>query len=66
MERIFGPCETMLATDTLQFNDYSNYHAPFLTPRPRPSGDGRFSPRNCKWLLIWARRGPPVEPAGEK
>jgi multimeric flavodoxin WrbA len=25
MERTFGPCETLLATDTLQFDDYSKY-----------------------------------------
>ncbi len=32
MERTFGHCETILATDTLQFDDYSMYESTLFDP----------------------------------
>ncbi|MCL2001719.1 MAG: NAD(P)H-dependent oxidoreductase, partial [Planctomycetes bacterium] len=35
LERIFGYCETLLATDTLQFDDYSKYESSRFDPEAK-------------------------------
>ena len=43
MTRVFGNCEMLLCTDTLQFSDYSKYLCTVSTRPPRPNNARRFS-----------------------
>lgn len=65
MERIFGPCETMLATDTLQFNDYSKYHAPVFDAEAKAKRRREIFPKELQLAFdLGAAAARPVE-AGE-
>ena len=46
--RIFGSCESMFVTDTLQFDDYSKYVSTLFQPgREEKHRDEQF-PKDCK------------------
>lgn len=38
LSRVFGNCELLLSTDTLQFNDYAKYLTTAWDPAARPKG----------------------------
>ena len=53
LERIFGPSEWFMVTDTLRFDDYSKYIRRHSTRRQRPAGTWRTSRRTVKRRLTW-------------
>jgi multimeric flavodoxin WrbA len=48
MARIFGHCETILATDTLQFDDYSQYEATLFDPVKKKQRREKIFPEDCQ------------------
>jgi multimeric flavodoxin WrbA len=48
MARIFGRCETLLSTDTLQFDDYSQYEVSLYDPIQKKKRRAEVFPEDCK------------------
>lgn len=47
MARIFGVCEVLLATDTLQFDDYSKYLSTRFDPAAKAKRRAEVFPQDC-------------------
>jgi len=61
MERIFGSCESMFATDTLQFSDYAKYMATRFDEEAKKKRREEVFPADCenaRELGIWLVRKP--------
>jgi multimeric flavodoxin WrbA len=48
MERIFGSCESFFVTDTLQFEDYSEFVAPRFDPEAKKKRHEEQFPLDCR------------------
>jgi len=48
MARIFGHCESMFVTDTLQFDDYSKYVSTLFDPEEKKKRRDEQFPKDCK------------------
>jgi multimeric flavodoxin WrbA len=48
MARVFGHCESLLATDTLQFDDYSKYEAPLFDENKKKLRRETVFPEDCR------------------
>jgi hypothetical protein len=48
MARIFGSCESMFVTDTLQFDDYSKYVSTLFDPEEKKRHRDEQFPEDCK------------------
>ncbi len=48
MARIFGSCESMFVTDTLQFDDYSKYVSTLFNPEAKKKHRDEQFPKDCK------------------
>jgi multimeric flavodoxin WrbA len=48
MARIFGYCESMFVTDTLQFDDYSKYVSTLFDPEEKKKRRDEQFPKDCK------------------
>jgi len=48
MERIFGSCESLWVTDTLQFNDYSKYVSTRFNPEEKKRRREEEFPKDCR------------------
>ncbi len=48
MARIFGSCESMFVTDTLQFDDYSKYVSTLFDPAEKKKHRDVQFPKDCK------------------
>jgi multimeric flavodoxin WrbA len=48
MARIFGSCESMFVTDTLQFDDYSKYVSTLFDPEEKKKHRDAQFPKDCK------------------
>jgi hypothetical protein len=48
MARIFGECESMFVTDTLQFDDYSKYVSTLFDPDAKKKRRDEQFPKDCK------------------
>ena len=48
MARIFGSCESMFVTDTLQFDDYSKYVSTLFDPAEKEKHRKEQFPKDCK------------------
>ncbi|WP_292424133.1 flavodoxin family protein [Methanoregula sp.] len=48
MARIFGSCESMFVTDTLQFDDYSKYVSTRFDPEEKKKHRDEQFPKDCK------------------
>ena len=48
MKRVFGNCEVLLSTDTLQFSDYSKYMSTLFDPNAKAKRHEEIFPRDCK------------------
>ncbi|MDR1378371.1 MAG: flavodoxin family protein [Synergistaceae bacterium] len=48
MARVFGHCESLLATDTLQFNDYSQYETPMFDENKKRLRRKTIFPEDCR------------------
>ena len=48
MARIFGSCESMFVTDTLQFDDYSKYVSTLFNPEEKKKHRDEQFPKDCK------------------
>jgi hypothetical protein len=46
--RIFGASETLLATDTYQFDDYSKYVAPGMDAEAKANRRKEVFPEDCR------------------
>ena len=47
LERVFGSCETLLVTDTLQFDDYSRYVSSAFDPEAKARRHREVFPEDC-------------------
>ena len=47
MNRVFGNCEVLLSTDTLQFSDYSKYMSSVFDPAAKAKRRMEVFPRDC-------------------
>jgi len=63
MKRVFGNCEVLLATDTLQFRDYSKYVSTLFDPVAKAKRREEVFPKDCERAfelgakLVMAARG---------
>jgi hypothetical protein len=63
MKRVFGNCEVLLSTDTLQFSDYSKYMSTLFDPDAKAKRHEEIFPRDCERAfelgakLVMAARG---------
>ncbi|NTV29244.1 MAG: flavodoxin family protein [Candidatus Omnitrophica bacterium] len=48
LQRTFGPVETLMAFDTLQFDDYSKYVAPRFDPAHKAARRREVFPQDCR------------------
>ncbi|MFA6363767.1 flavodoxin family protein [Methanoregula sp.] len=48
MARIFGSCESIFVTDTLQFDDYSGYVSTLFDPEEKKKHRDEQFPKDCK------------------
>jgi len=48
MKRIFGASESLLVTDTLQFDDYSKYVATAFNPEEKAKRRNEEFPKDCQ------------------
>ena len=48
MQRIFGPTESLMSYDTLQFDDYSKYVAPRFDPKAKAERRKTVFPEDCR------------------
>jgi multimeric flavodoxin WrbA len=48
MARIFGSCESIIVTDTLQFDDYGKYVSSLFDPAAKQKRHEEQFPRDCK------------------
>jgi multimeric flavodoxin WrbA len=48
MTRVFGNCEALLSTDTLQFSDYSKYVSTLFDPVAKARRHEEVFPRDCE------------------
>ncbi|MEN2995445.1 MAG: flavodoxin family protein [Acetomicrobium sp.] len=48
LERFFGPCESLISYDTLQFDDYSKYAARRFDPVAKRKRHEEVFPEDCK------------------
>ncbi len=48
LERFFGPCESLMCYDTLQFDDYSKYAARRFDPVAKRKRHEEVFPKDCK------------------
>ena len=56
LERHFGPCEAMLATDTLQYDDYNKYEAEIFDGDAKQKRRHQDFPQECQRALAMGRR----------
>ena len=47
MTRVFGNCEVLLSTDTLQFRDYSKYVSSLFDPAAKAKRHQEVFPQDC-------------------
>ena len=48
MQRIFGPSQSLMSYDTLQFDDYSEYVAPRFDPKAKAERRKTVFPEDCR------------------
>lgn len=48
MQRIFGPTQSLMSYDTLQFDDYSKYVAPRFDPKAKADRRKTVFPEDCR------------------
>jgi len=58
MTRVFGNCEVLLSTDTLQFRDYSKYMSTLFDPAAKANLERRSSQRTASGHMNWGRSLP--------
>jgi multimeric flavodoxin WrbA len=56
MKRIFGSVETLLSTDTCQFEDYAKYHAPRFDAEHKKRRRKEAFPLDCEMAFDLGRR----------
>lgn len=56
LETIFGECEVLLSTDTLQYNDYDKYEHEIFNKEEKSSATKRFFRWTANALLNWGAR----------
>ena len=48
MQRIFGPVQSLMSYDTLQFADYAKYVAPRFDPKAKAERRKTVFPEDCR------------------
>jgi hypothetical protein len=48
MQRIFGPSQSLMSYDTLQFDDYAKYVAPRFDPKAKAERRRTVFPQDCQ------------------
>jgi multimeric flavodoxin WrbA len=56
LERIFGPSEWFMVTDTLQFDDYAKYVSSAFDPEAKAQRHRKVFPRECKKAFDLGKR----------
>jgi multimeric flavodoxin WrbA len=56
LARVFGTCESLLVTDTLQFDDYSKYVSSAFDPAAKAQRHREVFPEDCKKAFEMGKR----------
>jgi hypothetical protein len=56
MKRIFGHCESLVSTDTLQFEDYSKYDATLFDENAKKRRREEVFPKDCEKAFAMGAR----------